>query len=239
MNSISFKHFPWADVSFDEFEREDGPTRYYITPDGKFPSMTSMLSILDDGGIDAWKKAVGEEEANKIVTEAANRGNALHDYNELYLKNQLKRSDLKGQARTLFNRIKRYLDCIQLVVGTEEHLYSKLYGFAGTADAIVMLDDEITMVDHKNSRRPIDLNKDYGRKKLFKYMLQCVGYAIALEEMKGMKVTQGCIIVGNHLTSNADQFKFKIDEYWYKQFKILVDAYNNKIDIKESDYFKL
>ena len=116
---LKFKTFPWANETFDEIETIEGTPRLYLTPDGTFPSMTSILKVLDDGGIDQWRKRVGEEVANKITSEAADRGNALHDYNEKYLQNILTRSEMVGQARTLFNRVKPYLDEIELVVATE------------------------------------------------------------------------------------------------------------------------
>lgn len=55
---LSFKKFDWADEVFEEVEviESDGVgPRLYITPDNKkLPSMTSVLSLLDDGGIDKW-----------------------------------------------------------------------------------------------------------------------------------------------------------------------------------------
>jgi len=240
--SLKFKTFEWADEHFDECETIEGTPRLYLTPDGRFPSMTSLLHILDDGGVDAWRKRVGEEEANRIVNDSTRRGNALHDYNELYLQNKLLRSDLKGDARTLFNRVKRYLDEIQLVIATEVPLWSAQHRYAGRVDCIGMLDDKIMIIDHKNSRKPIDVNKSYARKKLFKYMLQCCGYARALEEMKGIPATHGCLIVGNHLTSTSDRFIFEIGPL-QKELDIVIAAYhdeeNRKEILKRSEYFKL
>jgi len=238
---LGFKTFPHqSDITFDEIETIEGDIRLYKTPYGNFPSMTSILSVLDDGGIDEWKKRVGEEEAERIVTEAINRGNSLHDLSEKYLLNTLKREDLIGPGKVLFNRVKRYLDQIQLVIGTEVPLYNVTDAYAGRTDAILLIDDEITILDHKNSRRPIDLSKSYNRKKIFCYILQLYGYKKALEEMTGIKATQGCLIIGQHQTSNAIQLKYNLDDDFIKEeFKKLLLIYYSNMDVKESAYFKL
>lgn len=238
---LGFKKFPWFDdIQFDDFETIEGKTRYYLTPSGKLPSMTSVLSILDDGGIEKWKKRVGEEEANRIAQEASDRGNKLHDLNELYLKNQLSRDMITGQGGVLFNRVKRYLDEVQAVMATEVALYNDELGYAGRVDCICMMEDNITILDHKNSSKAINLDRQYARRKLFKYMLQCVGYSLALERMKGVVATHGCLIVGNHKASGADKFYFELEPL-KEEFYLLVKAYkeeNQKI-LKNSMYFSL
>lgn len=237
---LKFKTFPWAGETFDECETIEGTPRLYLTPEGNFPSMTSILSVLDDGGIDRWRKRVGAEEADRITNEAANRGNALHDYNELYLKNELDRSTLKGQARTLFNRVKRHLDTVDLVLATEAPLWNKDDEYAGRVDAIVMMNDHLTILDHKNSRNPINLNLSFGRKKQFKYMLQCCGYGRALYKMKGYKPTKGCLIVGNHLSSTSDKIVFDLEPL-EKELDIIIEGYHsqNQEVINRSMFFQL
>jgi len=224
--SLKFKTFPWAGEHFDEIETIEGSPRLYLTPEGNFPSMTSILSVLDDGGLDGWIKRVGKEEADRICQEATDRGNELHDTNELYLRNELDRSMIKGQGGILFNRVKPYLDQIQMVVACEVALYSKQYQYAGRTDAIGIIDDKLMIIDHKNSRRPIDLTKPYARKKIFKYMVQITGYKQALYEMKGLDATHGCLIVGNHLTSTSDRFIFEIDELLLNEMYNVAEAYH-------------
>lgn len=233
---LKFKTFPWANETFDEIETIEGTPRLYLTPDGTFPSMTSILKVLDDGGIDQWRKRVGEEVANKITSEAADRGNALHDYNEKYLQNILTRSEMVGQARTLFNRVKPYLDEIELVVATEVPLWSKRLEYAGRVDCLGVVKNKMMVIDHKNSRRPIDISHEFGRKKLMKYMAQTCGYANALDEMKGIVATHGCLIVGNHLTSNSHRFIFPLDGL-YEELEIVANAYHTGLGVDKSAFF--
>jgi genome maintenance exonuclease 1 len=61
-------------------ENIDGK-RHYVLPDGrKFRSVTTVLSDkLDKTALLEWRKKVGEEEAQKISTQAARRGTASYD----------------------------------------------------------------------------------------------------------------------------------------------------------------
>src|SRR6056300_757708 len=62
--------------------------RKYFTPEGNtYPSITTVLSILSKDSIMAWRKRVGEEEANKISRQASTRGTAVHKLAEDYIDN--------------------------------------------------------------------------------------------------------------------------------------------------------
>ena len=61
--------------------------RHYCLPDGsKVPSVTTILDRTKPAeareALAKWKKAVGEERAQQITTEAANRGTRMHSYLE-------------------------------------------------------------------------------------------------------------------------------------------------------------
>lgn len=234
------KTFEQQIIDFPDYETEEGETRYYLTPDGKFPSMTSILKVLDDGGIEKWVERVGEEEAERIKTEASERGNALHDYIELYLLNKLDRKMMKhASAKMLFNRMMPYFNKVDVVFGTEVALYHPELRYAGRTDAVVGVGTEIVIVDHKNSRRPIDLSKQYARRKLFKYQLQCAGYSLGLEYATGMRATKGMITVGNVSSMNADQFFFDLDPFYDEFFLLIEGFYKNPDLLNDSLYYKL
>ena len=40
--------------------------RHYVTPNGNYPSVTTVTSLAIKDGIKAWRERVGEQEANKI-----------------------------------------------------------------------------------------------------------------------------------------------------------------------------
>src|ERR1700733_13442295 len=100
--------------------------RYYTTPENnRYPSVTTILSILSDDAIQAWRDRIGEEEANNISTHAADRGTNLHEILETYIKNQepVFPEDKKSKVRLMFNRIKRVLNAVDNVIAQEAALY--------------------------------------------------------------------------------------------------------------------
>lgn len=242
-HKVGYKTFDQFDPGFfEDYEAKDfNGHRKYITPDGNFPSMTTILSIVHgkDNFLDEWRERIGHEEADKITKMSCDRGEFLHKYCELYLQNILDRKLLKGQAKVLFSYIKRHLDLIDVVYGLETALYNKELENAGRADAIVGLHNKLTIVDFKNSRRKI-VAEGWKGKKLLIYMLQITGYALALKDQYGLEAKQGCIIVGNHDTMNSDKFIFPINQFLIDQFKILNEAFHNDgRGLEKSLYFKL
>lgn len=244
---IVAKEFKWAkpikELTRTDIERIDGgPLRLYEVDGVRYPSVTSVLGIFSklEKGLDEWRDRIGHEEADKIVKEAADRGTHLHLISEMYLNNKLDRSLLKGQASVLFRQIKKHIDGISLVLGTESTLYNKELGYAGSADCIAIHDGDLCIIDFKNSRSRIDLNKDYGRKKLFKYQLQTALYALALEDMIGLVPNKSLIIVGNMDNFDASVFKEDMDKF-KDEARLVVEAF--KTDdlelLKKSLYFSL
>ena len=78
------------DLGYDDLVADTQPTgRTYITPDGsRFPSITTVLNILSEEYITAWRSRVGEEEANKVSHRASTRGTLVHSILEKYLLNE-------------------------------------------------------------------------------------------------------------------------------------------------------
>src|SRR6056300_1315333 len=141
-----------------ELECETLPTgRTYITPEGnKYPSITTILSERSKEGIKAWRAKVGEEVANKISTQAATRGTAVHQLAEDYLNN--KEDWSKGSMPSnlfAFNQIKTILDKrVNNIWAQEVPLYSDKFMIAGRVDCIAEFDGELTIIDFKTARKP-------------------------------------------------------------------------------------
>ena len=165
--------------------------RLYETPDGNFPSITTVLSSLSKAGIQAWRKRVGEEEANRISTQASRRGTRTHSIIEDYLKNQ--QDYLNGympDSIELFQSIQSILNThIGKIYGLEVSLWSKFLGVAGRCDCIAEYDDEISIIDWKTSSKP---KKEEW---IESYKLQGTGYAKMYEERTGIKVSQVVIVI--------------------------------------------
>lgn len=242
---LNFKKFDWSnEFQFPELEVIEGPPyRQYVIGDKKYPSMTSILKVLeeDDSWFYAWAARLpgGEAEAHKIVKDAVDRGNNLHHMSEQYLLNNLERKDVTGPASVMFNRARRYLDELKTIHGIEVPVYSHQYEYAGRLDCLATdMEDDFCIVDHKNSRSPININRGFGRQKLFKYMLQCCGYSKCVEEMHGIRPTHGLLIVSNFNTMDCKKFKFPLKPL-DKNFVNLVDSFYGRADVKLNDYFKL
>ena len=75
------------DMGYETLDRTDAPDgRRYLTTEGKaYPSVTTVLSILGEESIAAWRAKVGEEKANEISLKATTRGTAVHGIIEKYL----------------------------------------------------------------------------------------------------------------------------------------------------------
>jgi len=63
------------------------------------------------------------------------------------------------------------------ILGVEQLVASEKYQYAGTLDLMVMLNKKLTVLDFKNTASGTDA-------------MQCAGYSIAHEEMKGGKIKQ-------------------------------------------------
>ena len=66
--------------------------RHYVAGSEKLPSVTTILSGTQDpekaDSLKAWRTRIGEDEATRIVDEAAARGTAMHKILERYIGEQ-------------------------------------------------------------------------------------------------------------------------------------------------------
>ena len=129
--------------------------RHYVTPDKNYPSITTVLSVLSEKSINAWKKRIGEEAANKISYRASTRGTAVHELIEKYVNNDP--NYLAGYMPNIvgnFLTVKDILDeRIGTVFGQELPLYSDHLGVAGRVDCVAEFDGKISIIDYKTRDR--------------------------------------------------------------------------------------
>ena len=179
------------DIGYSDLVADTQPSgRTYIAPDGsKFPSITTVLSILSADAIAAWRKRVGEEEANKVSHRASTRGTAVHDTIERYLLNE-DISDCLPHIRQSVENLRPILDeHITKIYGLEVPLYSRYLGVAGRCDCIGVFDGVPSIIDFKTSKRPKTAEK------IPNYFAQMAGYAVMWEERTGMPITNTVIIM--------------------------------------------
>ena len=177
-----------VNLGYDDLKANTGASgRLYETPEGvKYPSITTVLSILSQAGIQAWRKRVGEEEANRISHRASTRGTAVHAIVEDYLNNVENYKD-KYALNIIDNflPLKGLLDTrIGKIYAQEVALFSHHLGVAGRVDCVSEFDGKISIIDFKTSQ------KIKPRKYVENYFMQEAAYAVMFEERTGTPITQ-------------------------------------------------
>jgi len=185
--------------AYQELSRasEDGK-RLYLTPDGKkLPSVTTILDKTKPeekkAALNEWRKRVGVENAQKITTEAANRGTRMHTYLEDYIKQgQLRErgSNPFGWASHAMAQtvIEDGLVNVNEIWGVEVPLYfPSLY--AGTTDGCGLHLNEESILDYKQT------NKPKKEEWIEDYYLQLVAYALAHNEVYGTNIRKGVVLM--------------------------------------------
>ena len=172
--------------------------RHYCLPNGKkVPSVTTILdktkSPESREALANWKKRVGEQQAQQITTEAANRGTRMHSYLETYVM----MDDLKPLPSNPFAHpswfmaaeiILKGLGQVDEFWGVEVPVYySGLY--AGTTDCVGLWNGKPAIIDFKQS------NRVKKREWIEDYFLQLAAYALAHDEMTGTEINQGVILM--------------------------------------------
>lgn len=189
----TFKHNLVAEIDITT-QNIDGK-RYYVLPDGrKFRSVTTVLSeALDKTALIEWRKRIGDSEANKISTQAARRGTAVHTLCEKYVLNQdgLEwRKDAMPSSLDSFNSIKPIIDkSIDNILGVELPLYSVALNTAGRCDLIAEFNGVPSVVDFKTARKP---KKEEW---IESYFLQTTVYSMMFEWIYKISIPQIAILI--------------------------------------------
>lgn len=198
---------------------EEG-SRYY-TSDGevKYPSVTTILGSDPEKkkSLMEWRKRVGEEEANKIGTQAARKGTAVHNLIEAYITNETLPEAMPNELASfhlLRDAANKYIDNIKVVEGK---MLSHHLRCAGTVDCIAEYRGELAVIDWKTSRR-------LKRKTMIdSYFKQAAAYAVMFEENTGIPIKQLMIIMACE-TGELQLFKEQRDD-WIDSFIELRDYY--------------
>lgn len=177
--------------------------RVYLTPDGeKYPSITTVLSILSRKFLQEWRQRVGEAEANRISKAAASRGTSLHSVIEYYLNNQKLPADfrLTPTVKLMFQRMRPLLHKIDNIVAQEIPLYSDELMVAGRCDTIAEYNGKLSIIDFKSSTKA--KKKDW----ISNYFYQTTAYALMFEERTGIPIEQIVVLIGCEEDYSAQEF---------------------------------
>jgi len=169
--------------------------RLYETPDGNaVASVTTILDATKDKThLIAWKKRVGEQKAQEIVTEAAGVGTRMHKYLEDYIDTgewpQPGSNPYAQQAHSMAEQIKaNALTDVDEIWGSEVNLYMPNM-YAGTTDLVGQYKGQPSIMDFKQTNKPKKLEW------VVDYFLQLVAYAEAHNEIYGTNIREGHVFM--------------------------------------------
>lgn len=208
---MSFKHVVHEYPKLIRDESESGD-RIYLTPEGKkYPSVTTVIKPHNKEAIDKWKARVGENKAKKISENASLRGDAVHECIEALLGNYTTTPFMKKMlphAKAVYLNMKTELvKSLSEVHGLEQPLYSNKLRMAGTADCIGKYDNLMSIVDFKTSLKLKKKEWVHG------YMMQLTAYAFMFQELTGIEIQQGVILIGVDNEPEAQIFKLPRNEF--------------------------
>ena len=199
--------------------------RFYtnLNTNESYPSITTVLGAQSKQGIIEWKKRVGEEVANHISRQAANRGTHVHNMVEDHLNNldvdQVEKYKKQFLPRMMFNVLKPELSKINNIRLQEAAMYSTDYTVAGRVDCIAEYDGTLSVIDFKTSTK--EKSEDW----IENYFIQGSAYAEMYKEHFGEEVTQVVILITTEEGTTQVFTKNKVD-------------YLPKLKEAEEDFYK-
>ena len=170
--------------------------RHYEIGEEKLPSVTTILQATQSDEKKAilaqWRQNVGENKAEEIKNEAANRGTIMHRILEGYLlgQNHADFSDLGQQAGSMANVILEsgIRGQLEEIWGSEITVYYPgLY--AGATDLAGIYNGRESIIDFKQSNKP--KRKEW----IGDYFLQLAAYAMAHNHVYGTNIQSGVVLM--------------------------------------------
>ena len=198
--------------------------RHYEVGEEKLPSVTTILSACQSDekkeSLARWKAKMGNDAADKVRDQAAERGTAMHKYLEAHIDGTgLKDlTPLGVQAETMACKIiESGLRDLEEVWGQEVTLYYPgLY--AGATDVVGIFDGQPAIIDFKQS------NKPKRREWIEDYFEQLGAYCMAHNYVYGTKIQSGVILMC------TKDFMFQKFEVSGREFVRYQHAFLKKVD---------
>lgn len=187
MSLCEFKHFNHLSniISCELQEVTKDGKRFYSTPCGEFPSVTTVVGFKKQQFFAEWRNKNPEE--SKRVTS---RGTKFHGLIEKYLKNEpFDLDSLHSNQKALFLLLKPELDKIDNIVALETPLWSKTIGLAGRTDCIAEYDGKLSIIDFKAS------TKEKRKSDIENYFMQATAYALMYQEQTGTIIDNFSILI--------------------------------------------
>jgi hypothetical protein len=174
----------------DQIESVDTPSgRRYKTPDGIFPSVTTVTGWKKRAFFAKWRRD-NPEESKRVLS----RGTKLHTLIETYLRNSLTPTTLSEAEGTseadLFLSMQEDIDRIGKIFAIEVPLWSKKVGLAGRTDCIGEFDGVPSVIDFKSSNYP------KSEDAIQDYFMQATAYSLMWQDLTGQELRNIAILIG-------------------------------------------
>lgn len=218
-------------------------SRFYQRNDKYYPSVTYVLGYIPKNSIFLdWLREKGED-SERIVKEAGDRGKQVHGAIESLLKGEeLSWINKKGDARyslDVWQMILRFSEFWKIhqpkLIGSEIHVFSDKYEYAGTIDLILEMFGEKWIIDIKTSNQIAPV-----------YDYQLAAYNIAFNEIFDTPVTRRGILWLKSHTRKEDKTGKKIQgKAWqliephrelesdFKSFQLFYDVFKHECPVNK------
>lgn len=161
------------------------------------PSVTTILSIIANPGLEAWRLHVGPVEASERSRVASENGTNVHKALEDTVNGKHREDNSYADEIKAFNQWREEYQPTNLEA--ETFLRSTKYKFAGKTDLICWIGGELWIVDFKTSK---SIRTEYG--------LQLRGYEQAYFELHGKHARMAVLQITNKIKAG---YRFKeLDE---------------------------
>ena len=194
----------------------DGKRHYDVGIQEKLPSVTTILQATQSDEkkaiLSKWRQNVGENKAEFIKNDAAERGTIMHRILEGYLLGQ-GHADLSDQGQLAGVMAKKVIESgirghLDEIWGSEITVYYPgLY--AGATDCVGVYDGRPAIIDFRQSNKP-------KRKEWIEdYFVQLAAYAMAHNYVYNTKIQSGIILM---CTKDKLFQKFEIKDKEFQRF---------------------
>ncbi|MDV3002624.1 MAG: hypothetical protein N5P05_004279 (plasmid) [Chroococcopsis gigantea SAG 12.99] len=193
--------------------------KFYVTPCGLFPSVTTVLAatkpLSQKQGLKKWYERNGSE-ADNLRQAAADRGKVIH-------RPRFKGEDIEcpPDVNAFWEEAQKVLGAIDSVVASEQTLYHPQYHYAGTLDLLAYWRDSFTLFDFKTSHRPKRIQWLTDAK------LQIAAYRAAYQYLYGVEIAQGLIAVITPDTVQLFTLEEEELESSWREWSLRLEEYQN------------
>ena len=168
--------------------------RTYYTPNGTYPSITTILGKTSNQiWLQKWKDKVGEEEAARISKKATDRGTLIHEYAERYFNSEEIFIDLVKESSDVIQMSKDLIRItesgVEEIWGQEQILWNNKLCYAGRCDMVGIWNGIPSIIDFKTSKKTKYI------KQIKDYYIQCCAYAVAHNQMFGTGIRNIVILI--------------------------------------------